>query len=168
MKKIICAVLAAVLVLCFAGCSKDDAPEETTVVLPEDKTFPWPDNAFFKDIPGPDGEIKNFKESNNDKGYIYEVVADGMDYKEFCEYIAQLEQAGFGIYKSSPLSDLKTEDVLPEKLGKDAHNASWSGNRRGVYVAAFWYGDEYYEKYDLPKDNNVRLTFYTYNAFNID
>lgn len=165
MKKIICALLAASLLFCFAGCNKNLGGDETTVV---EKTFTWPEDAFFKDIPAPGGKIKNFNDSKNDKGYIYEISVDEIDYEEFCEYIAKLEGAGFGIYKSSPLSSLETEDVLPEKPADGIYNATWSGNRRGVYVAAFWYGDEYYEKYDLPKDSNVRLTFYTYNAFDID
>ncbi len=169
-KRFLCALLAASMLFCLAACGDKtpDGSETTTFVAPADKTFPWPDNAFFADIPAVAEYVKNIKQTQNDQGYVYEITVDEIDYKTFREYIEKLEDAGFGIYKVSPLSDMTTEDMLPEKLAEDKFNASWQGNRRGVYVAAFWYGDEYYEKYGLPEDSNLRLTFYTYNAFNID
>ncbi len=161
MKKLLCIILALCTILCLAACGGKNEPEN-----PHDAyTEQWPDNAFFADIPAIADEISRYKESQNDRGYVYEITLDKMDYKDFCKYIAKLEKAGFGIYKATPLSTLKTEDMLPEKLADGIFNATWSGNRRGVYVAAFWYGDKYYEEHDLPQDANVRLTFFTYNAF---
>lgn len=173
MKKILCALLAVSLVFGLAACGGNDTPETTTqpttVVLPQDKTFPWPDNALFGDVPALKEQVEFYKENKNDKGYTYEFAVNGVSYDEFRTYIAKLEDAGFGIYKDSLLDTIKTSDVLPEKLAEGKYNAVWSGNRRGLYVAAFWYGDEYYENNGLAQSYNVRLTFYTYNAFeNID
>ena len=60
---------------------------------------------------------------------------------------------------------VKTEDILPEVLPEGQHNAIWSGNKRGFYVAVSWYADEYYQINNLPKSYNARLVFYSYNAF---
>ena len=171
MKKLLCAVLAGALVFGLAACSGDDTPETTTqpepttVVLPQDKTFAWPDNALFGDVPAIKERVEYYRENKNDKGYTYEFAANGISYDEFRAYIAALEEAGFSIYKDSLLDTIKTADVLPEKLAEGKNNVVWSGNRRGLYVAAFWYGDEYYEANGLEQSYNVRLTFYTYNAF---
>ena len=98
-------------------------------------------------------------------GYVYTFFADGVDYKALKNYVKQLEEAGFGVYNSTPLELTKTEDLLPDKLDEGTYSAKWIGNRRGLYVAITWYADEYYEANNLPKDNNIRLYFYTYNAF---
>lgn len=170
MKKLLCVLLAGSLVFGLAACGGDDSsestePETTTVVLPQDKTFPWPDNALFGDVPAIKEQVEYYKDNKNDKGYTYEFAANDISYDEFRAYIASLEEAGFGIYKDSLIDTVETADVLPEKLAEGKNNAVWSGNRRGLYVAAFWYGDEYYEANGLEQSYNVRLTFYTYNAF---
>lgn len=169
MKKILCLLLAGSLLFSLAACGEKNKPETTTqpttVVLPQDKRFAWPDNALFGDVPGIREEFEFYNENKNDKGYTYEFATSGVSYDEFRTYIAKLEEAGFGIYKDSLLDTIKTSDVLPEILAEGKFNAVWSGNRRGLYVAAFWYGDEYYENSGLTKSYNVRLTFYTYNAF---
>ncbi|MBQ5825340.1 MAG: hypothetical protein IIW48_11120 [Clostridia bacterium] len=173
MKKFLCVILAVAAVISLAACSekptsdntetKADSKVETTT---ETSTkLEWPDNALFKDIPSVGDNITFYNPDKNEKGYTYSFAADEMDYDDFRKYIAELEKAGFSVYKSSVLSTIKTEDLLPEKLEKGTYNATWIGNRRGVYVAAQWYGDKYYEENNLPKDSNVRLVFYTYNAF---
>ncbi len=166
MKKILCIILAAAAIISLAACSgkpsDGSAADETTTAAAE---LVWPNNAFFKDIPSVGNNITFYNEEKNDKGYTYTFFADELDYDDFCKYIAELEKAGFSVYKESLLSTIKTEDMLPKKLEDGTYNASWIGNRRGVYVAAQWYGDEYYEKNNLPEDSNVRLVFYTYNAF---
>ncbi len=170
MKKIICMLLAGLFVFGLAACGGDETPETTekettTVLMPDEKTFPWPDNALFGDVPAIKDRVEYYKDNKSDKGYTYEFAVNGISYDEFRTYIAELEKAGFGIYKDSLLDTVTTADVLPEKLADGKSNASWSGNRRGLYIAAFWYGDEYYEANGLEKSYNVRLTFYTYNAF---
>ncbi|MBO5361202.1 MAG: hypothetical protein J6B25_10245 [Clostridia bacterium] len=166
MKKLLCTILAIVAVVSLAACSKKPTNNNTANESIE-TTAPlnWPNNAFFKDIPSVGENITFYKEDKNDKGYTYTFFADEMDYDDFCKYIAELEKAGFSVYKESLLSTIKTEDMLPKKLENGTHNASWIGNRRGVYIAAQWYGDKYYEENNLPEDSNVRLVFYTYNAF---
>lgn len=163
MKKFLCAILAVAVVFSLAACSKKptEGNDENTTL----SSSVWPDNAFFKDIPAIDGTITLYQDNKNESGYTYSFFVDGVDYKSFCSYIAELEKAGFGIYSSSPLNTQKTEDMLPEKLDDGVYNATWLGKRRGVYVAAQWYGDEYYEANGLPADSNVRLVFYTYNPF---
>lgn len=170
MKKILCVLLAAAVLFSLAACGDNSKSDETTtqpttVVLPQDKRFPWPDNALFGDVPGIKDSFEYYSENKTDKGYTYEFAANGVSYDEFRAYIAELEGAGFSIYKKSLLDTITTADVLPESLAEGKHNAVWSGNRRGLYLAAFWYGDEYYEANGLEKSYNVRLTFYTYNAF---
>ncbi len=166
MKKILCIILVAVAVASLAACSEkptdDNASSEAAATT---EPLIWPNNAFFKDIPSVGDTITLYNEEKNDKGYTYTFFADEMDYDDFREYIAELEKAGFSVYKESLLSTIKTEDMLPKKLESGTYNASWIGNRRGVYVAAQWYGDEYYKENNLPEDSNVRLVFYTYNAF---
>ncbi len=162
MKKIICLLLAAISVVSLAACSKDPAPETTTKAPVEHS---WPDNALFKDVPAISGKINFYNEEKTEKGYVYTFFADGIDYKALKAYVKQLEDAGFGVYNSTPLALTKTEDLLPDELDEGTYSAKWIGNRRGLYVAINWYADEYYEANNLPKDNNVRLYFYTYNAF---
>ena len=161
MKKLFCVILAILSIVSLAACS--DKPAETPTTEPV--TYSWPDNALFKDVPAVCGTIYFYRENKNDQGYTYSFGADGASYKDFRNYIAELEKAGFEIYSATVLNTTKTEDILPEKLDDDTFNASWIGKRRGLYVAAQWYGDEYYEQNNLPKDSNVRLTFYTYNVF---
>ncbi len=165
MKKFLCVILAVASVMSLAACTEKptDAGAETTTASSASPM--WPDNAFFKDIPSVGDNITFYNDDKNEKGYTYSFAADGMDYDDFRSYIAELEKAGFSVYKTSPLSTVTTEDMLPEKLDDGTYNASWIGNRRGIYVAAQWYGDEYYAQNNLPADNNVRLVFYTYNAF---
>lgn len=164
MKKILCIILALISVVSLAACSKDPGEEQAPQAA-DTKADKWPDNAFFKDIPSVGDNITFYNEDKNEKGYTYTFFADEMDYDDFRAYIAKLEEAGFAIYDTSVLSTKKTEDLLPEKLEDGTFNASWLGKRRGVYVAAQWYGDEYYKANDLPEDSNLRLVFYTYNAF---
>jgi|GEM_PF-6184116 len=165
MKKILCILLALVSIVSLAACSKD--PTDGSIETTTEETYTWPDNVFFKDIPAIDGKINFYKDDKNDQGYTYTFFADELDYDDFRKYIAELEEAGFSVYKKSLLSTNTTEDMLPKKLEDGTYNASWIGNRRGVYIAAQWYGDEYYKENNLPEDNNVRLTFYTYNPFDI-
>ena len=166
MKKLLCIILAAVAVASLAACSEKpttgNTANDSAVTT---KPFTWPDNVFFKDIPSVGDTITMYNEDKNDKGYTYTFFADEIDYDDFRDYIKDLEKAGFSVYKKSLLSTNTTEDMLPKKLEEGTYNASWIGNRRGIYVAAQWYGDEYYEQNNLPKDSNVRLTFYTYNVF---
>lgn len=165
MKKLLCILLALTTVISFAACSKKEPGNETEKIELTTPTYTWPDNVFFEDIPDVGGTITFYKDNKDDKGYTFTFFADDLDYDDFRKYVKELEKAGFSIYKPSLLSSTTTEDMLPEKLEKGTYNASWLGNRRGVYVAAQWYGDEYYEKNNLPQDSNVRLVFYTYNAF---
>lgn len=167
MKKLICILLAFSLVLCLAACGEKEPGTtqqsgESTTAHPG---YAWPDNSLFGDVPGPKDYVDRYKKSKNDQGYVYEFAVEDISYEEFRAYIFELEEAGFNIYDPSGLGLAKTEDRLPKSLDEDVFNASWSGNRRGLYVAAFWFGDEYYEKHDLAQDVNLRLTFYTYNAF---
>lgn len=162
MKKIICLLLAAISVISLAACSEDPAPETPTNAPVEHS---WPDNALFKDVPAVSGKITFYNDEKTEDGYVYTFFADGVDYKALKNYVKQLEDAGFGVYNSTPLELTKTEDLLPDKLDEGTYSAKWIGNRRGLYVAITWYADEYYEANNLPKDNNIRLYFYTYNAF---
>ncbi len=152
------------MVLCLAACGDKtpDVSDESTVAQPG---YTWPDGALFGDVPGPKERVDSFESKKNDEGYVYEITVKDISYEDFRAYILELEKAGFEIYDPSGLGLAKTEDRLPEKLGEDVFNASWAGDRRGLYIAAFWFGDEYYEKHDLAQDVNLRLTFYTYNAF---
>ncbi len=163
MKKILCVILALVSIMSLAACS--GKPEEQTAPQTNTNAIQWPDNAFFKDIPSVGDTITFYEDNKNEQGYTYTFFADDMTYGDFRAYVAKLEEAGFSVYKESLLSTITTEDMLPEKLDEGTYNASWIGNRRGVYIAAQWYGDEYYEQNNLPQDSNVRLVFYTYNAF---
>ncbi len=163
MKKFLCIILALISIMSLAACS--DKPKEQQPIQPTSDSVTWPDNAFFKDIPSVGDTITLYEDSKTEKGYSYTFFADDITYDEFCAYIAKLEEAGFGVYKTSLLSSTTTEDMLPKELPEGTYNASWLGNRRGVYVAAQWYGDEYYKQNNLPEDSNVRLVFYTYNAF---
>lgn len=166
MKKLLCIILAAVAVASLAACSKKPTNDNTAnESIETTEQLIWPNNAFFKDIPSVGDTITLYNEEKNDKGYTYTFFADEIDYDDFCDYIAELEEAGFSVYRPSLSSTTKTEDMLPKKLEEGTYNASWIGNRRGIYVAAQWYGDEYYEQNNLPEDSNVRLIFYTYNAF---
>ncbi len=167
MKKLLCITLAILSIVSLAACSKE--PENNIVVETKaPSVYSWPDTALFKDVPAVSGTIGFYRENQNDKGYTYAFGSDGVDYKGFCAYIAELEKAGFEFYDVTGLDITDTEDVLPEELEEGTYNASWLGKRRGLYISAQWYGDEYYEKNNLPKDNNVRLTFYTYNAFKLN
>ena len=163
MKKIICLLLAAISVVSLAACSEDPVQEAPTTTPAAE--YKWPDNALFKDVPAVSGKITFYNDEKTEDGYVYTFFADGVDYKALKNYVKQLEEAGFGVYNSTPLAITKTEDLLPDKLDKDTYSAKWIGNRRGLYVAITWYADEYYEANNLPKDSNVRLYFYTYNAF---
>ena len=165
MKKLLCALLAFSMVFCLAACGEetpDVSPTETTKKAPG---FDWPDNLLFGDVPGPVDRVDLYNEKKNDRGYIYEFAVRDMNYEDYRAYILELEKAGFEIYDPSGLGLVKTEDRLPEKLVEDTFNSSWAGSRKGLYVATFWFGDEYYEKHDLADDVNFRMTFYTYNAF---
>ena len=162
MKKLLCAFLAIAAVLSLAACSSDPSDDVTTKAP---TTYAWPDNAFFKDIPAIKDSVTLYNEEKNDQGYTYTFHVADVDYKEFCEYIANLEKSEFEIYSTSPLNTTTTKDLLPDELPDGTYNASWLGKRRGVYVAASWYGDEYYEANNLPQDNNLRIVFYTYNPF---
>lgn len=164
MKKLLCITLAILSIVSLAACSKE--PENNQVVETKAPTVHnWPDNALFKDIPAVHGTIGFYRENKNEQGYTYAFGSTGSDYKDFCAYIAELEKAGFEFYDMTGLNITDTEDVLPEELEEGTYNASWIGKRRGLYVAAQWYGDEYYKQNELPEDSNIRLTFYTYNAF---
>ncbi len=162
MKKLICMLLVAISVFSLAACSKDPV-EETPTKAPT--VHNWPDNALFKDVPAIGGTINFYNEEKAEEGYVYTFFADGIDYKGLKDYVKQLEAAGFSVYDSTGLNITKTEDMLPDELDEGTYSAKWIGKRRGLYVAINWYADEYYETNNLPKDSNVRLYFYTYNAF---
>lgn len=166
MKKIVCTLLAVSMLFCFAACSeKPFADNDGASGASQHDGYAWPDNALFGDVPALSEYTDGYKESKNDNGYVYEFSLDEMSYEAFRAYIAELEAAGFTIYDPTGFGLANTQERLPETLAEDVYNASWAGNRRGLYVSAFWFGDEYYEKNDLYADHNVRLTFYTYNAF---
>ncbi len=171
MKKLLCIVLALVSVVSLAACSGNPTNNnETTDPSKETVTevYTWPDNVLFKDIPSLSDNITYYNHGENENGHTFTFFADGFDYKEFCAYIKKLEDAEFNYYDLSNLDIYDTEDVLPEELEDGTFNASWIGKRRGLYVSAQWYGDEYYEENNLPKDNNVRLTFYSYDVFKLN
>jgi len=168
MKKIFCLLLAAVCVVSLAACSKKTNGESTTATPTQAEATTvknWPYNAFFKDIPPIGGDIVSYKEGKNDQGYTYSFEVNDVDYNGLKDYVKQLEAAGFGPYSPSQLNPVKTEDMLPEVLSEGQYNAIWSGNKRGIYVSISWYADEYYQVNNLPQSCNVRLVFYSYNAF---
>ena len=166
MKKIICLLLAAVSIASLAACSKAPADEATTAAPTQAATVKnWLYTVFFKDIPPIGGDIIRNKEESNDKGYSYTFEVNDVDYNGIKTYVNQLEAAGFSVYNSSALGTVTTADMLPDTLPEGQHNASWVGKRRGVYVALTWYADEYYIENNLTQSYNVRLVFYSYNAF---
>lgn len=164
MKKIICLLLAAVSVVSLSACSKD--PGETNQPTNESVTVKnWPYTEFFKDIPVIGGDIYHYTETKDDKGYIYTFLVNDIDYQGLKDYVKQLETAGFSIYHANPLDTETTDDRLPDTLEEGTYTKSWSGKRRGVYVAINWYADEHYKENNLPDSFNVSLRFYTYNIF---
>ena len=168
MKKLLCLLLAAVSVASLAACSKGADNDGTTAAPTKAESATvknWPNNAFFKEIPSIGGDIISYKEGKNDQGYTYTFEVNDIDYNGLKNYISQLEATGFAPYSPSILNPVKTEDILPEVLPEGQHNAIWSGNKRGFYVAVSWYADEYYQVNNLPKSYNARLVFYSYNAF---
>ena len=152
------------MVFCLAACG-DKTPEVSNESTTKAPGYAWPDNVLFGDVPGPAERVDVYNEKKNEQGYVYEFAVKDMSYEDYRTYVFDLEKAGFKIYDPSGLGLVRTEDRLPKMLGEDVFNSSWAGNRRGLYVAIFWFGDEYYEKHDLAQDVNFRMTFYTYNAF---
>lgn len=165
MKKLLCAILALITVVSLAACSKDPDPTNTDVTTKAPSAYTWPDNVLFKDVPALKDTISFYNETKDENGYVYTLFADDITYDEFCDYIDKLEKAEFNIYDTTGLNITTTDDILPDSLPEGKHNASWLGKRRGLYIAANWYGDEFYEENGLPKDSNVRIYFYTYDAF---
>ncbi len=172
MKKLLCLLMALISVLSLAACGGNggdeptSAPAETTT-CPEGK-YSWPDSKLFADIPALADFFDYYKESKNDQGYVYEFCVEDLDYKAYREYILELEKSGFKIYDPTDRGLIKTEDKLPEKLAEEKFNATWAGSKHGLYLSSFWYGDEYFAANEIEKSYNVRLTFYTYNAFDIE
>ena len=171
MKKTVCVFLSIVLLLSAAACGKEQPdPTATTTTVPGTQattipqgTYAWPDNSLFGDVPAPHHYVDHYISRHNDNGYTYEFTLKNFSYERFRAYIAELEAAGFNIFDPSGFNILKTEDLLPETLPQGTDSASWSGNRRGLYVVAIWNSEEFYTNNNLEFDFNLKLTFCTYN-----
>ena len=165
MKKILAVLMAAVALVSLASCGGKTKPTKGTETTAANQlTLPGEDSKLFGSVPKPDAELTRTNTGRDSKGYVYQWEFKGMDYEGFKAYVAELKEAGFSYYSTSALAIVAKEPEFKKTAKEAGYTAGWLGMRKGLYVSAMWYGDEFFEKNKITGPN-CRILFYTYNPF---
>ena len=144
-------VVIFLIVIIVGGCKKESEIAH--------KNNGWEEKTFFSNVESPKVNIDRFNQDyNHDGKENYSVVVNEFSYRDFYNYIMDLEKDGFH-YEF-------VNEYVPKDISKlsDKTETSWSATKDNIYIIATWRSNDniYYNGY------NLHLLFYNYDYTDIE